>query len=132
LEVLARHYLKEIYKYDFEVQVFEQYSSHGARFTPFADRRLTTIEGLLGKDHTEEVLEPIKTKWRRLFEQASETCEREGVADLWELAADHPGFQAILEGTGFISIPQSALNPMDTFPGFDGAKEPEIREEEEE
>lgn len=111
LTVLASHYEEEIYQYEYLWEVGGQTSSTGQRFAPFADGRLATIEGFLGKETLRKVLAPIQKKWDTLLADAKELCQAKGV--------DHPAdldledFANLVGRAGGVIIPQSQLRPVE-------------------
>ena len=68
LEVLARHYLEKVKQYEHEWMAYRCTGSTGRRMLAFGERRLDSIERILGKDVLDKVLEPVEEKWRKTFD----------------------------------------------------------------
>ena len=111
LAVLARHYREEVYHYDYLYEVGGQTSSTGERFEPFAWKRIATIKGFIGEEELRKAIVPIEERWNTLLADAKERCQAKGVDHPQELDAEN--FAELIEGAGFIAIPQSELRPMD-------------------
>ena len=111
LAVLARHYLEEVYHYDYLWEVGGQTSSTGQRFEPFAWERIATIKGFIGEEELRKAIVPIEERWNTLLADAKERCQAKGVDHPQELDAED--FAELIEGAGLVAIAQSELRPMD-------------------
>jgi hypothetical protein len=89
LAVLAEHYYDEMLYI-----LFDCWVSGDAewRFTAFANRRLTTIEDLLGKEDFDNAIASVKRKWDEKVAQAKENLRKKGLlCERCEEPLDHPG-----------------------------------------
>ena len=65
LEVLARHYLEKVKQVEHEWTAYRCTGSTGMRMLAFGERRLGSIERILGKDVLDKALAPMEEEWRR-------------------------------------------------------------------
>ena len=110
LEIVARHYLTEIYRYDYEEHVRGQVSSTDLRFRPFLHRRLATIKDLLGEEGAYRILRPVRDKWETLIEEAMDRCRAKGVDHPQKL--DYEDREELLGQAG-LGILVSDMRPID-------------------
>ena len=68
LEVLARNYLDDVRDCEYCSMAHAMTGSDWSRDSAFANRRLDSIERILGKDVLDRVLAPVEEKWRRMFD----------------------------------------------------------------
>ena len=72
LEVLARHYLECIGDIQFMWEAFGQSSSYGIRFWPFANRRLSKIQSILGEEDYREAITSAEEKIDKVLAEIRE------------------------------------------------------------
>jgi hypothetical protein len=72
LEVLARHYLETIYSIDFNYRFLCMSGSSSIRRRPFADRRLATIEAIIGVARFRNAIASTEEEWAKEFAETEE------------------------------------------------------------
>jgi hypothetical protein len=68
LEVLARHYLEEVRFFEYDFAAYRVTGSTAIRMVPFGERRLGSIERILGEDVLVKALAPVEEEWRKRFD----------------------------------------------------------------
>ncbi len=72
LAVLTGHYLGNLREIEFGERFYATSGSYEIRMGPFADRRLATIEDVLGKERFQKAIASTEEKWDKIFAEALE------------------------------------------------------------
>jgi len=70
LQLLAQHYLNEVFYYRYLREFSGQFGSAEMQSDSFARLRLETIVDVLGEELAERTLRPVGERWAKAFERA--------------------------------------------------------------